>query len=146
MIADPNRAGNATGLPYSPMRPYDEVVFLISNHIPTNPINSLSSPNTDAVNVLLHGEFPMAGVTITPFLWVKNLFDAEVIYYVYSGTGEADNTGYLDTPEGQMRVASDLGPYDNSGMKFLEKYKLAQRDPVNYGPPRQVFFGLRATF
>ena len=134
------------GFPYTPVEPYDAVAYRITQQTPTGPVNSASSPTNSMFNLMVEREFRASGFSITPFFWVRNLFNSVTTYHVYAGTGEADNTGYLETDEGITRTISDLGPYDNSGMRFGERYDFAQHNPLNYGPARQILLGLRVSF
>ena len=74
-------------------------------------------------------------------MWVKNLFDYENVASVYEGTGEADVTGYLESPEGQLRSEHPI-----SGEQFEQRYRAAQANPKNYYNPRMIFAGLRVSF
>jgi len=136
----------SSGFPYTPVRPYDAVGLYSVQETPTGPINSASSPWTAVTHLMFERDFMVSGFTITPFLWVKNLFGEINVHHVYAGTGLPDNTGYLSTAEGIARATSTSQPVDSSGLDFEGKYQLAQRNPLNFGSPKQIMFGLRISF
>lgn len=95
-------------------------------------------PAVYQVDLKIEKGISIEGMTVTPFFWVRNLFDHQNAAYVYSVTGEPDDAGYLNTPEGQARAASDPA--------FIDQYELYQHNPSHYAPPRQIYLGLRAEF
>jgi len=70
---------------------------------------------------------------------VMNLFDAENATYVYQSTGSPDNTGWINTPEGEKWVR-------DNGVTASNLYDLAQRNPNNFSVPRMVRFGIKTSF
>nr|MBN2276205.1 TonB-dependent receptor [candidate division Zixibacteria bacterium] len=77
-----------------------------------------------------------AGSTISFRIEVLNVFDRDNYTYVYSSTGEPNNTGWLSTPAGQQFIEDTDTVFDNSGLTGEEKYRLAENDPNNFGRPR----------
>jgi outer membrane receptor protein involved in Fe transport len=69
------------------------------------------------------------------YVYVINLLNTEIINSIYSSTGRPDDNGYLNTPNGIIQ--SPL---------FKENWALRIMNPANWGPPRQVRFGLRISF
>jgi outer membrane receptor protein involved in Fe transport len=69
------------------------------------------------------------------YVYVINLFNSEIINKVYGATGRPDDNGYLNTPTGV--VSSDL---------YKENFYDRIRDITNWGPPRQVRFGIKVNF
>jgi hypothetical protein len=131
----------ASGTPYTPMVVYDAVSANAAvTQQPTGGINSDNLPWVFSIDLKLERRFKVGGYNITPYVWVKNLLDRDNIAYVYEGSGQADNSGYLETPEGQGRVAQP------GGEDFAYRYGVAQRNPLNYGIPRMILLGLRMSF
>jgi outer membrane receptor protein involved in Fe transport len=69
------------------------------------------------------------------YVYVINLLNSEIINNVYGATGRPDDNGYLNTPTGA--VSSDL---------YKENFYDRIRDITNWGPPRQVRFGVKVNF
>jgi len=139
-----------SGLPYTPMQPYDAVAVKSVQQTPTGPINSAHMPWTFSIDLKLERTFNIGSYQLVPYLWVKNLLDYENVLTVYEGTGSAYSTGYLETAEGIGRststVEADLHTGELSGEKFLYRYDLLQNTPTNYMNPRMIIFGLRMSF
>jgi hypothetical protein len=114
--------------------------------IPQGPINSARQPWNKYIDLKLERTFASGDFKITPFLWIKNLWNQTNVLYVYPGTGSPEETGYLQTPEGQHRVESDQQHPDSIAPGFEESYQLLERNPLNFANPRQVMLGLRITF
>jgi hypothetical protein len=137
-----------SGLPYTETWPYEEVGFRNTYPIPAGDELAVRMPSYSAFDLKLERPISAGGVDITPFLWITNLFNRENVVDVYSGSGEPDETGFLNTELGQTWIEEGANPdaIDGSGMTFEEKYHLAERDPLNYGAPRQVMLGLQVRF
>jgi outer membrane receptor protein involved in Fe transport len=132
----------ASGTPYTPMRIYDEVSPNASvQQIPTGSINSANLPWKYVVDLRLERSFMVGKYKMTPYVWVKNLLDRDNVLSVYEGTGQANTSGYLETPEGQTRASEA-----NYGDEFAYRYSLAQFNPKNYANPRMIYLGLRLSF
>jgi hypothetical protein len=84
----------------------------------------------------------MGGLKFEGFVWVLNLFDSRNPIAVFSSTGSAQTTGWLNTEDGQtfIQTAAANGQ-DGEGL-----YHLAENSPNLYSNPRLVRFGLRASF
>jgi hypothetical protein len=60
---------------------------------------------------------------------VLNVTGRDNVLRVYRATGEPDDDGYLQTPEGQQRI-------ETFGSDFVDVYQAALSDPFNYDIPR----------
>ena len=129
-----------SGLPYTPGWTWEEFGYILHQSA-TAGVNSRNMPWTLTVDLKLEKDIEVGAYKITPFIWVKNLFDRKNVQRVYGSTGEPNTTGYLDTPEGEDR-ASD----PDTGAEFVSRYLFAVDNPQNYGAPREIYFGLRASF
>jgi outer membrane receptor protein involved in Fe transport len=69
------------------------------------------------------------------YIYVLNLFNTELINSVYGSTGRPDDNGYLLTPTGNS--ATEL---------YKENWRDRIRTISNWGPPRQIRFGLKMNF
>jgi len=86
-----------------------------------------------------------AGSTVSLRLEVLNVLDRDNYVYVYSPTGEPDNTGWLSTEAGQQFIEDTDTVFDSSGLTGEGKYRLAENDPNNFGRPRifRIMAGLQ---
>lgn len=136
----------ASGRPYTPMIPYDAAREGIAVwEGPTGAVNSQNMSWAFSIDTKIERRFRIGEFSITPFIWVKNVLNRANITWVYPGTGEPDNTGWLNTPEGINWLEMHNSPAED-GMTAEERYRLKENDPGHYGPPRQVYFGLRVSF
>lgn len=131
----------AGGFRYTRTQPYDAVSQVTVFREPVETYNASHQPSVMQVDLRLERTIRLGSYRIVPFVWIRNLLDRENVAFVYPGTGEPDETGYLDTPEGQTRIDDPF-----TGEEFLQRYLLRQNDPTNYAPPRQIYFGIRAEF
>ena len=72
------------------------------------------------------------------YVYVINLLNTEIVNAIFEGTGKPDDNGFLNTPTGASTYATNpvfasLWP---DRIKFLS----------NWGPPRQVRFGVNISF
>jgi len=140
----------ASGTPYTPTYTFNEVTTLAVSSRPSGPVNSSYGPWTYQVDVKANKSFQIGGVRANGYVWVINLFNRAnvsarntdrrgVESTVYSGTGNAETTGWLSTPEGRDFVAR----YGELGR---QKYELKELDPRNFATPRQIRFGMSFGF
>ncbi len=132
-------AKQESGYPYTPMLPYDAIVFLPVDQNPIGSINSVETDKNRVVDLKLEKDFNFSKHTITAFILVKNLLDEDFITGVYPGTGSPTNTGFLDTPAGRQNI-------NVYGDEYADRYNFAQQTPLNFYPPRQIFFGIKTSF
>ena len=131
-----------SGTPYTPTNPYDGVSPNASvQQEPTGPINSANLPWQFVIDIKAEKRFQIGSYSLSPYLLIRNLLDRDNILAVYEGTGEADVSGYLATPEGQERAADA-----ETGETFAYRYDLGQNNPKNYANPRMIILGLRMSF
>jgi len=134
-----------SGAPYTPGLVGDEATEAAANLRPEGPYNSERMDGSMRLDLRWEKSFKFDRYTLTPFVQINNVLDNEIIEDVYHGTGQPDETGYLDTEAGRYFADANPDP-DNTGLNYEQKYKLKQKDPLHYGAPRQVWFGLRASF
>ena len=134
-----------SGHKYTPTNIYNEISATKTFSHPAGPTYSASTPEMDQIDLSLERAITINGTRLVAFVWVENLLNEKNILEVYTGTGSPDSTGYLSTPEGQMRLIYDQD-HPSHEIGFEERYLLATQSPLNYGLPRQVSFGLRVEF
>jgi outer membrane receptor protein involved in Fe transport len=125
-----------SGLAYTPVRVQSEILGGTAGYFPIAQIGSATGPWAYQLDLKLDKTFDLAGLNFNAYLWTINVTNALNAAYVYPGTGEVDNDGYLDTVAGKNFVQT-WGP------NGVELYKFLLRNPNMAGPPRQVRFGLQ---
>jgi len=135
-----------SGLPYTPVEAVNEVTLGAFAPEPRDVRNSETGPWSMFVDLKAEKGFTFGKITLSPYLWIKNLLDRDNAVAVWEFSGRPNSSGWLETPEGQQ-FASDFSEVDDtSGLSGGEKYEVAQFNPQNYANPRMIFFGMRASF
>jgi hypothetical protein len=135
-----------SGLPYTPSNASPEASLIPYVSDVNGPINSKYMPALYRLDFKANKLIPLGRMSFDVYLWVLNLFDRDNPIYVYSSTGEPDETGWLNTEEGQVWTSHYANPTDVSGLSGAEKYRLRVDDPDNLDIPRQIRFGVRLLF
>jgi len=134
-----------SGLPYSPQGVYNEVTLASVTPTPTDVRNSVYMPWTSTIDFKAKKSFALGRYTIAPYIQVNNLLNRDNVIAVYESTGRPNTTGWLSTEEGEA-FSETFAEADASGLNGEQKYNLKENNPLNYGPPRQIFFGLQLSF
>ncbi len=132
----------ASGTPYTPTNVYDEVTLAAVASQPVGPLNSRYGPWTHSLDLKASRGFGIQNVNLSAYVWVLNALNSDNAVSVFTGTGSALTTGFLNTPDGQAS-AQNLA---NNGIDAQRAYQLALQAPGLFGSPRQVRFGLRMAF
>ncbi len=136
----------ASGFPYTPTRVYPSVFLASLSATPAGPYNSSRVPATYRLDLKADKAFSVGGTTLDFYLWALNVFNRANVLDVYSGTGKPDDTGWLNTPEGQSYVSNTQTVTDSSRMTGEQKYRFRENDPTFYDTPRQIRLGMTVSF
>jgi len=134
----------ASGTPYTPTTVYNEVTLAAVATQPIGPLNSRYGPWTFQVDAKLNKTVSIARQDLDFYVWVLNLFDRDNVNTVYTGSGSAVTTNFLQTGEGQAFLDSSAGTYGED--VAAERFRLAEHNPNLYGVPRMVRLGARWSF
>lgn len=105
-------------------------------------VNSRFGPGRFRVDMKLEKTFKALGnMLITPYIWIDNVFDADNVVEVYRSTGSPWTTGYLKTAKGQAVLAGHKYP-----QYYQADYETLEKNPNNFGIPRQIKLGLKVNF
>ena len=129
----------ASGRPYTPLDYFDILSGNNGGPSTTGYVNSRFSPGTFRVDLKVEKSFEIGNLMITPYLWIQNLLDADNVTNVWRSTGDPYTSGFLLTQEGRNASA-------NNGEGFVKDYEALERDPGNFGLPRQIRLGLKMNF
>jgi len=123
-----------SGRRYTPTQ-INSVVFPTTSDIPTASMNSGTMPFVFQLDLKLDKTFNLKGSDITFYLWVENLLNTKNVRTVYTGTGLADEDGWLETDSGQQ--------WANTVTNYVSLYNLYQANPYNYETPRTIRLGVK---
>jgi outer membrane receptor protein involved in Fe transport len=132
----------ATGTPFTATNVTDEVTQLNVAQQPTGSLNERSAPSTQSFDFKLTKGFRFGATRLAAYVWMLNAFDTNNAIAVYSGTGSAYTTGFLDTDPGRA-VAADLR---SKGIDPVAAYNLATQSASLFSIPRTLRFGVRTDF
>jgi outer membrane receptor protein involved in Fe transport len=121
------RPYTARDLPANPFQP--------SSGQATSPKNTLYWNWSYSIDLKLDKTVSIWKTNWNFYIWVTNLLNSELINRVWEATGRPDEDGYLNTPQ-----ASGTTP------EYRANYRLRIQHPFNWGPPRQIRFGIRLNF
>jgi hypothetical protein len=79
----------------------------------------------------------VGGQNLEVYVWVLNVFNKDNVRTVYSGTGSAEGTNFLNTDEG-------LNTYNTAASQ--NRYRLAELSPTLHDVGRLVRFGAKVSF
>jgi outer membrane receptor protein involved in Fe transport len=134
----------ASGTPYTPTNVYNEVTLAAVATQPIGPLNSRYGPWTVQVDAKLNKTIALGRQSLDVFMWVLNIFDRDNVNTVYTGSGSAATTNFLDTADGQAFLETNAETYGEEVAR--ERYRLAEQNPNLHGIPRLVRFGARLSF
>ncbi len=135
----------AGGLPYTEHYMTYQGLITMGFYVTEEEYNSSRAKGTSTLDLRLERRITVGDISMTPFLWIKNLLDRQNTTNVWHSTGQPDNTGYLDTQRGREFIEETSTPND-FGLTGEEAYRVLEQYPQNVGNPRLVYFGIRAAF
>ena len=132
-----------SGRPYTPSDNSIDVLGVVSSvggNRPIAPLNSAYSPWNLRLDLKIDKTFKILNkLNANLYLLAINVLDQELINDVFATSGEAGNTGFLDSYQGQLWAQAN-------GQQAVDLYKIRSHAINNYGPPRQVRLGFRLFF
>jgi len=128
-----------SGRPYTPLDYWDIVTGNDGGPSTTGYVNSRYGPGSFRMDLRVEKTFNIGPVLLSPYLWVQNVFDADNVLAVYRSTGDPYTTGFLNTEKGKARIAT-------GGEAYAQDYKSLERNPGNFGIPRQIRLGVKVNF
>jgi hypothetical protein len=132
----------ASGRPYTPLEEQDLLAGSTNYGDTKGYVNSRFGPGMFRIDLKLEKTFKLFGdMLITPYLWIDNLLDADNTVSVYRSTGNPFTTGFLNTERGQKTLLDVKYP-----AYYKSDYELLEKNPGNWGIPRQIRLGLKVNF
>lgn len=130
-----------SGRPYTPVAIQNPLVGVSNIGETTGFINSRYGPSSFRIDLKVDKTLDFGNLRLVPYVWVLNVTDAENAVSVYRATGDEFTSGWIETPEGQAAKRGSADP-----VAFDEDIRAFERDPTNFGIPRQIRLGLRMNF
>ena len=128
----------ASGTPYTPTKVYNAVTLGAVFPTPTGEINSQYGPWTATVDLKASKAFGLGrSQSLEAYVLVKNIANRKNVYAVYTATGSAETTNYLNTDAGQRAFSTP---------EEQQLFRAAELNPDYFGNPRQVRFGAKLSF
>lgn len=137
-------ANAASGTPYTPSKVYNEVTLASVASEPSGPVNDRYGPWSFNVDLKLNKTVNIGRQNLDLYIWTLNVFNRDNVYSVYTSSGSALTTNWLQTAEGQAFIDGNATKYGTEGA--IERYQLAERTPLFHGVPRMVRFGAKLSF
>ncbi len=129
-----------SGRPYTPLEKQNITPGGSSNLGDTKGyVNSAYGPGTSRLDMKIEKSVKLTNnLFITPYVWIQNVLNTVNAVNVYRTTGSPYTTGYLSTEEGAAIAAGREN--------YASDYQALERDPFNFGIPRQIKLGVRFNF
>lgn len=128
-----------SGRPYTPLQQQNLIAGTTNYGDTKGYVNSRYGPGTFRVDMKLEKTFSLGDLSLTPYLWVENLFDNINEVTVYRTTGSAYTTEFLSSEQGKKLIAAN-------GEEWANDYESYERNPFNFGVPRQIRLGFKLNF
>ena len=129
-----------SGTPFTPTRVYNEVsLAAISPDGNGQPFNSRYGPWAFNLDLKATREFGVGHFQLEAFVWALNVTNSKNPVAVYTSSGTATSTTWLQTADGQDYLS-------RTGADGARLYQVATNNPNLYSNPRLVRFGLRTNF
>ena len=131
-----------SGRPYTPLASANPLTDESQYGNVTQYVNSAYAGAVFRIDLRAEKDIRMGNITLSPYVWIQNLLDRENYINVWPSTGKPDDSGFLNTPEGQQLVRSSVARFPD----FVSDFKALERNPDNYGLPRIIRIGVKAKF
>jgi len=115
--------------------------------VPQETLNASTTPWTYQIDLKMDKTFTIGDFGINVYLWVANLLNTKNVVNVFNNSGDAEDDGWLSSPEG---IALTESYRLNHGQEVADLYQKVYRemkyDETNFGPPRQINLGIKLTY
>ncbi|HET7496818.1 MAG TPA: TonB-dependent receptor [Candidatus Eisenbacteria bacterium] len=137
-------ANASSGTPYTPTKVYNEVTLANTASEPSGPVDARYGPWTFQVDAKMGKTIAIGRQNLELYIWALNIFNRDNVYTVYTSSGSAVTTNWLETAEGQAFIEGNASKYGTDGA--IQRYQLAEQSPLLHGVPRMVRFGAKLNF
>lgn len=81
------------------------------------------------------------GIDLRLYVVFLNLFNFDNIMNVYSYTGQPDNSGFIESQQGQQLIQNQISPE-----AYIDQFRMKEENPDNFSMPRRIRVGLLFSF
>lgn len=132
-----------SGRPYTPSDNANDPLSVVASNQGNTPIAAINSAYTPwnlTLDLKIDKTLKLFNkLNVNLYLLATNLLNSELVNAVFATSGEAGNTGWLNSFPGQN--------WENTnGTEAARLYNIRSHAINNFGPPRQVRLGLRMFF
>ena len=126
---------------------------------PVEPLNASSTPSTFQIDLSVDKTITIYDrLAANIYIQVTNLFDAANVENVFLRTGSATDDGFISDPSLIQQLTETYGPqyvdvYRAINLDYAEQWKQADGgglyqglNPLIYGPPRSIIFGIKLSY
>jgi len=126
---------------------------------PVEPLNASSTPSTIQVDLRVDKTIPIYDrLAVNLYIQVQNLLDTRNVENVFLRTGSATDDGVISDPLQIQQLSQTYGPqyidvYRAINLDYAEQWKNADGgglyqglNPLIYGPPRSIIFGIKLSY
>jgi outer membrane receptor protein involved in Fe transport len=126
---------------------------------PVEPLNASSTPSTIQVDLRVDKTIPIYDrLAVNLYIQVQNLLDTRNVENVFLRTGSATDDGLISDPALVQQLSQTYGPqyadvYRAINLDYAEQWKNADGgglyqglNPLIYGPPRSIIFGIKLSY
>jgi outer membrane receptor protein involved in Fe transport len=139
-----------SGRPYTRKDPSANPFIAISSATATvlSAINGAYGPWNHRLDLKIDKTVPIWKTNVNFYIWIINVLNSQLVNGVWAGSGDPGVTGYLATDKGsnEAKGYDSDGDASTSSEEFIYLYGLRSKNVGNYGPPRQLRFGIRLDF
>jgi len=115
--------------------------------IPQETLNSSTTPWTYQIDLKMDKTFYVGDLGVNVYLWVTNLLNTKNVVNVFNTSGDAEDDGWLASPEGNALFESyKLNHGQEAADLYAQVYRQMSYDETNFGPPRQINLGIKLTY
>jgi hypothetical protein len=133
-----------SGRPYTPVDFWDILGDNGLSATNTGYINSAYGPGSFRTDLKITKGISVGDLIISPYLWINNVFAAENAVDYWRSTGSPYTTNHLNTESGQTTARNNFLQTGSDG--YEKDYASLEKDPRNFGIPRQIILGLKVDF
>lgn len=115
-----------------------------TSSIPTEPVNSSSTPWVNEINLKIDKSFKVSDFNLNAYVRVENLLNTQNILNVFGQTGDPDDDGYTRTDAGISQ--REVNQYTKKWFEPLYNAFNNDNNPGFFNSPRTITLGLKLDF
>lgn len=135
------------GHPYTLIENYSRTESDIRDMKPIGEINGLTTPSITQIDFKLQKDISLFDkMNIGIYLMVINLLDSRNVYDVFRSSGSSDYDAHITNPELHYIYVQSYGEKYPDLYKMNLEYNPRDGQQYFYGPPRQIYLGVKLSY